>query len=89
MLKLTIPDVPDFYSGADQAQKRGEGRRAVRRLHQGGRLQAPRLEPRHDRQARGPCAEDLKHSMTDAEFNAALAKSIDEIYQALDFSVKV
>jgi fructose-bisphosphate aldolase class I len=27
-------------------------------------------------------AEDLKHSMSDAEFEAALAKSIDEIYQA-------
>ena len=27
-------------------------------------------------------AEDLKRSMSDAEFNAALARSIDEIYQA-------
>jgi fructose-bisphosphate aldolase class I len=27
-------------------------------------------------------AEDLKRSMSDAEFEAALAKSIDEIYQA-------
>ena len=27
-------------------------------------------------------AEDLKHSMSDAEFNASLAKSIDEIYRA-------
>jgi hypothetical protein len=26
--------------------------------------------------------EDLRHSMSDAEFNATLAKSIDEIYQA-------
>jgi len=26
--------------------------------------------------------EDLRHSMSDAEFEAALAKSIDEIYQA-------
>jgi fructose-bisphosphate aldolase class I len=27
-------------------------------------------------------AEDLKHSMTDAEFDAALAASIDEIFEA-------
>jgi fructose-bisphosphate aldolase class I len=27
-------------------------------------------------------AQDLRHSTSDAEFNAALAKSIDEIYQA-------
>ena len=26
--------------------------------------------------------EDLRHSMSDAEFDAALAKSIDEIYRA-------
>jgi fructose-bisphosphate aldolase class I len=26
--------------------------------------------------------EDLRHSMSDAEFNATLAKSIDEIYRA-------
>jgi fructose-bisphosphate aldolase class I len=27
-------------------------------------------------------AQDLRHSMSDAEFEAALAKAIDEIYQA-------
>ena len=27
-------------------------------------------------------AEDLRHSMTDDEFNAALASAVDEIYQA-------
>jgi fructose-bisphosphate aldolase, class I len=27
-------------------------------------------------------SEDLRHSMSDAEFETALARSIDEIYQA-------
>ena len=50
MLKLTLPDVPDFYSAADQAPARGPGCRAFRRLHAGRRLQTPRRQSRHDRE---------------------------------------
>ena len=50
MLKLTIPDVPDFYAPLVEAPARGPGRRAFRRLYAGRRLQAPRRQSRHDRE---------------------------------------
>jgi fructose-bisphosphate aldolase class I len=82
MLKLTIPDVPDFYSALI---KHGSVTRVV--ALSGGYTRADackRLVLNHGMIASfsRALAEDLKHSMTDAEFNAALAKSIDEIYQA-------
>ena len=82
MLKLTIPDVADFYSTAGGPSARGQRRRAVRRLHASGCLQA--LAGNHGMIASfsRALAEDLRHSMSDAEFNAALGKSIDEIYRA-------
>ena len=82
MLKLTLPDVPDFYAPLINHPAGGPRRRAVRRLYAGRRLQAPRRQSRHDRELLARPAEGLKHSMSDAEFDAALAKSIDEIYQA-------
>jgi fructose-bisphosphate aldolase, class I len=82
MLKLTIPDVPDFYSALI---KHGSVARVV--ALSGGYTRADackRLALNHGMIASfsRALAEDLKHSMTDAEFNAALAKSIDEIYLA-------
>jgi fructose-bisphosphate aldolase class I len=82
MLKLTIPDVPDFYSTLVK-------HRSVARVValSGGYARADackRLAMNHGMIASfsRALAEDLKHSMTDGEFNAALAKSIDEIYRA-------
>ena len=82
MLKLTIPDVPDFYSALTNHKR-------VARVValSGGYTRAEackRLSANHGMIASFSRAltEDLKHSMSDAEFDAALAKSIDEIYQA-------
>jgi fructose-bisphosphate aldolase, class I len=82
MLKLTIPDVPDFYSALTKHKR-------VARVValSGGYTRAEackRLSANHDMIASFSRAlsEDLKHSMSDAEFDAALAKSIDEIYRA-------
>jgi fructose-bisphosphate aldolase, class I len=82
MLKLTIPDVPDFYSSLTNHKR-------VARVValSGGYTRAEackRLSANHGMIASFSRAltEDLKHSMSDAEFDAALAKSIDEIYQA-------
>jgi fructose-bisphosphate aldolase, class I len=82
MLKLTIPDVPDFYSSL---MKHKNVARVVALSGGYARTDAcQRLARNHGMIASfsRALAEDLKHSMTDAEFNAALAKSIDEIYQA-------
>jgi fructose-bisphosphate aldolase class I len=82
MLKLTIPDVPDFYSTLVNHKR-------VARVValSGGYTRADackRLAANHGVIASfsRALAEDLKHSMSDAAFDAALAKSIDEIYQA-------
>ena len=50
MLKLTIPRRPDLYAPLVEPQARRPGRRAVRRLYAGRRLQAPGRESRHDRE---------------------------------------
>ena len=82
MLKLTIPDVPDLYSGLV-----GHAR-VVRVLAlSGGYSRAEacrRLAADHGMIASFSRAlmEDLRHSMSDAEFDATLARSIDEIYTA-------
>jgi fructose-bisphosphate aldolase class I len=82
MLKLTIPEVPNFYSALTNHPK-------VARVValSGGYARAEacrRLAANHGMIASfsRALAEDLRHSMSDAEFDAALAKSIDEIYQA-------
>jgi fructose-bisphosphate aldolase class I len=82
MFKLTLPDVPDLYS-ALTTDKRVARVVAL----SGGYTRADackRLSANHGMTASfsRALAEDLKHSMSDAEFEAALAKSIDEIYQA-------
>jgi fructose-bisphosphate aldolase class I len=82
MLKLTIPDVPDLYLPLTQHKR-------VARVValSGGYTRADackRLSANHSMIASFSRAlvEGLKHSMSDAEFNASLAKSIDEIYRA-------
>jgi fructose-bisphosphate aldolase class I len=82
MLKLTIPDVPDFYSALTNHQR-------VARVValSGGYTRADacrRLATNHGMIASfsRALAEDLRDSMGDAVFDATLAKSIDEIYQA-------
>jgi fructose-bisphosphate aldolase, class I len=82
MLKLTIPDVPDFYAPLI------DHKRVVRVVAlSGGYTRAEacqKLAANHRMIASFSRAlvEDLKHSMSDAEFNAALARSIDEIFRA-------
>jgi fructose-bisphosphate aldolase, class I len=87
MLKLTIPDVPDLYAPLVNHK------RVVRVVAlSGGYTRADackRLAANHGMIASfsRALAEDLRHSMSDAVFEATLAKSIDEIYRAS--SVKI
>jgi fructose-bisphosphate aldolase class I len=82
MLKLTIPDVPDFYEPLI------EHPRVVRVVAlSGGYTRADaceRLSANHGMIASFSRAliNDLKVSMSDSEFNATLAEAIDEIYEA-------
>jgi fructose-bisphosphate aldolase, class I len=82
MLKLTIPEVPDFYSAL------ASHRRVARVVALSGgysRAEAcKRLSANHGMIASFSRAlvEDLRRSMSDAAFDATLAKSIDEIYRA-------
>ncbi len=82
MLKLTIPDVPDLYA---PLMKHDRVARVV--ALSGGYPLADacrRLAENHGMIASFSRAltEGLTHSMGDAEFDAALAKSIEQIYQA-------
>jgi fructose-bisphosphate aldolase class I len=82
MLKLTIPEVPDFYSALVN-----HARVARVVALSGGYTRADacrRLATNHGMIASfsRALAEDLRHSMSDAAFDATLAKSIDEIYRA-------
>ncbi len=82
MLKLTIPEVPDLYSILTKHKR-------VARVValSGGYTRAEackRLAFNHQMIASFSRAlvEDLRHSMSDAEFDTALANSVDEIYRA-------
>jgi fructose-bisphosphate aldolase, class I len=82
MFKLTLPDVPDLYSGLTTHKR-------VARVValSGGYTRddaCKRLSANHHMIASfsRALAQDLRQSMSDAEFEAALAKSIDEIYRA-------
>jgi fructose-bisphosphate aldolase class I len=82
MLKLTIPDVPDFY-----APLIAHPRVARVVALSGGYTRddaCRRLANNHGMIASFSRAltENLKHGMSDAEFDAALGQTIDEIYQA-------
>ncbi len=82
MFKLTLPDAPDLYLPLTKH------RRVTRVVAlSGGYTRAEackRLSANHGVIASFSRAlvEDLRHSMSDAEFEAALARSIDEIYRA-------
>jgi fructose-bisphosphate aldolase class I len=82
MLKLTLPEVADFYLPLIK------DKRVVRVVALSGgytRSEADeRLSANHGMIASfsRALAQDLKRSMTDAEFNKALAEAIDEIYRA-------
>jgi fructose-bisphosphate aldolase class I len=87
MFKLTLPDVPDLYLPLTKHQR-------VARVValSGGYTRAvacKRLAANHGMIASfsRALAEDLRHSMSDAEFEAAAARSIDEIYQASTMKV--
>ncbi len=86
MLKLTIPEAPDFY-----APLTGHGRVARVVALSGGYKLADacrRLAANHGMIASFSRAltEGLQHSMSNAEFDAALEGAIGQIYQA--FTVK-
>lgn len=87
MLKLTIPEVPDFYSPLT------DHKHVARVVALSGgytRTEAcRRLAASHGMIASFSRAliEGLTHSMSDAEFNAALAASVDEIYRASTIKV--
>ena len=82
MFKLTLPDTPDLYLPLTKH------RRVTRVVAlSGGYTRAEackRLSANHGVIASFSRAlvEELKHAMSDAEFEAALARSIDEIYRA-------
>jgi fructose-bisphosphate aldolase, class I len=82
MLKLTIPEVPDFYMPLVKHD------RVLRVVALSGGYARPdackRLAANHGTIASFSRAltEGLTHSMTEAEYNTALGASIDEIYQA-------
>jgi fructose-bisphosphate aldolase class I len=82
MLKLTIPDVADFYRPLI------EHPRVARVVAlSGGYTRADackRLASNHGMIASFSRAliNELKASMSDSEFNTTLEKSVDEIYQA-------
>ena len=82
MLKLTIPDVPELYTALMKHE------RVVRVVAlSGGYTRADackRLSANHGMIASFSRAltEDLRHSMSDFEFNETIAKSIDEIFRA-------
>jgi fructose-bisphosphate aldolase class I len=82
MLKLTIPDLPDLYAALTRHPRIA---RVV--ALSGGYSRADackRLAANHGMIASfsRALAEELRFSMTEAEFAAALARSIDDIYQA-------
>ena len=82
MLKLTLPEVPDFYAPLIN------DKRVVRVVAlSGGYTRAEackRLALNHGMIASfsRALAQDLRRSMSDAEFDAALKSAIDEIYHA-------
>src|ERR1700726_2027628 len=82
MFKLMLPDGPDLYLPLTKH------RRVTRVVAlSGGYTRAEackRLSANHGMIASfsRALAEELRHSMSDAEFEAALARSIDEIYRA-------
>ncbi len=87
MFKLTLPEVPDFYMPLIKDKRVA---RVVALSGGYSRAEADRrLAANHGMIASFSRAlvEGLKHAMSDAEFDAALATAIDEIYQASTMKV--
>jgi fructose-bisphosphate aldolase, class I len=82
MLKLTLPEVPGFYTPLI------EDKRVLRVVALSGgytRAEACKRLALNDGMIASfsrALAQDLRRSMSDAEFNAALTEAIDEIYEA-------
>jgi fructose-bisphosphate aldolase class I len=82
MLKLTIPSTPDLYAPLIKHK------RVLRVVALSGgytRAEACRLLAQNHGMVASfsrALAQDLRRSMSDAEFNAALASAIDEIFEA-------
>jgi fructose-bisphosphate aldolase, class I len=87
MIKLTIPDVPDLYKPVIDHP------RTLRVVALSGGYQlkdaCQRLSRNHGMIASFSRAlvDDLRKQMSDAEFDAALAKAVDEIYRASTIKV--
>ena len=82
MFKLTLPEAPDFYAPLIKDKRVA---RVVALSGGYSRAEAcKRLAADHGMIASfsRALAQDLRRSMSDAEFNAALASAIDEIYRA-------
>jgi fructose-bisphosphate aldolase, class I len=82
MLKVTIPDVPDYYAPLIEHSRVS---RVVALSGGYSRKEADhRLAENHGMIASFSRAlmEELRYSMSDTEFDAALSQAIDEIYQA-------
>ena len=82
MLKLTIPTIKDLYAGLTKHPKVA---RVVALSGGYSRAEACRLLAQNHGMIASfsrALAEDLRASMSDDEFHAALARSIDEIYRA-------
>jgi fructose-bisphosphate aldolase class I len=82
MFKLTLPETPDFYAPLIKDKRVA---RVVALSGGYSRAEAcKRLAADHGMIASfsRALAQDLRRSMSDAEFNAALASAIDEIYRA-------
>ena len=87
MFKLTIPDVPDLYAPLISTSACCASSRSPAAIR--ATMPAERLAQNHGMIASFSRAliEGLKRSMSDAEFDKALAESIDEIYQASNVKV--
>ena len=86
MLKMTIPDVPDLYKDLI-AHERWFASSPCRAAIAVPMLASAGPEPRHDPSFSRALLEELRSSMSDAAFNAALAQAIDEIYTASTLKV--
>ena len=82
MLKLTLPEKDGFYADLVEQPRRPPGRRAVRRLHPGGRQRPPGPQPGRDRQLLPGPHRGAQRQQSDEEFDAALDASIKSIYEA-------
>jgi fructose-bisphosphate aldolase class I len=82
MLKLTIPDVPDLYAALTNHKRVARVVALSGGYTRADACQRLAANRRMIASFSRALAEDLRDSMSDAVFDATLAKSIDEIYRA-------